>query len=80
MNVTALFLAIEHVQATELFDGQPEREREAYFVTYGTPSTKLAGMFVASDCADKVFRQGIGSSGTGCQAALLAEKFLMESD
>lgn len=80
MNVDALFLAIGHVPATEVFDGQLERDREGYFVTHGTPATKVPGVFVAGDCADKVFRQAITSAGTGCQAALLAEKFLMESD
>ena len=80
VKVNALFVAIGHVPATEVFAGQLERDREGYFVTQGNPATKVPGVFVAGDCADKVFRQAITSAGTGCQAALLAERYLMESD
>jgi thioredoxin reductase (NADPH) len=78
-NISALFVAIGHVPATSLFVGQLETDSDGYFVTDRTPATKLPGVFVAGDCADKVFRQAITSAGTGCQAALLAEKFLSET-
>jgi thioredoxin reductase (NADPH) len=79
-NISALFVAIGRVPATALFAGQIDMDDDGYFVTGGTPSTKIPGVFVAGDCADKVFRQAITSAGTGCQAALLTEKFLAEKE
>jgi thioredoxin reductase (NADPH) len=78
-NVSALFVAIGHIPATSLFVGQLETDSNGYFVTNHTPATKLPGVFVAGDCADTIFRQAITSAGSGCQAALLAERFLSES-
>lgn len=79
-NIAALFVAIGHQPETSMFDKQLDRDANGYFITDGTPKTKVAGVFVAGDCADKVYRQAITSAGTGCQAALLAEHYLAELD
>jgi thioredoxin reductase (NADPH) len=76
IGVRALFVAIGRIPATGLFRGQLDLDADGYFVTNGTPQTTVPGVFVAGDCADKVFRQAITSAGTGCQAALLAERYL----
>lgn len=75
---SALFVAIGHSPATEAFRGQIECDQQGYIITHGTPATNVKGVFAAGDCADRVFRQAITSAGTGCQAALLAEKYLQE--
>lgn len=78
VELSALFLAIGHTPATELFKGKLELEPDGYIKTNGTPQTSVPGVFAAGDCADRVFRQAITSAGTGCQAALLAERYLIE--
>ena len=77
-DVSALFVAIGHDPETGLFKGQLDIDDHGYFITDGTPRTKVPGVFVAGDCADKIYRQAITSAGSGCQAALLAEKYLSE--
>lgn len=79
-TVSALFVAIGHFPETSIFEGQLDRDKGGYFITDGTPRTKVPGVFVAGDCADKVYRQAITSAGTGCQAALLAEHYLADLD
>ena len=74
----ALFVAIGHKPATEPFREYLECDQQGYFTTNGSPVTKVPGVFVAGDCADRTYRQAITSAGTGCQAALLAERYLTE--
>ena len=78
LNVGAMFVAIGHTPETKAFNGQLDLDESGYFITNGSPETKIPGVFVAGDCADKRYRQAITSAGTGCQAALLAEKYLTE--
>ena len=73
-----LFVAIGHKPATEVFKGQLDMDPQGYIKTKGDPSTSVEGVFACGDCADRVFRQAITSAGTGCQAALLAERWLMD--
>lgn len=73
-----LFVAIGHKPATDVFREYLECDKQGYFVTNGSPATKVPGVFVCGDCADHVYRQAITSAGTGCQAALLAERYLSE--
>ena len=73
-----LFVAIGHKPATEVFKGQLEMDPQGYIKTNGNPATSVEGVFACGDCADRVFRQAITSAGTGCQAALLAERWMME--
>jgi thioredoxin reductase (NADPH) len=77
LDVTGLFVAIGHKPATELFTDWLDMD-EAGYLKHDTDrtSTKVPGVFVAGDAADKVYRQAITSAGTGCMAALDAERYL----
>ena len=74
----ALFVAIGHRPATDIFKGQLDMDPQGYIKTKGDPSTSADGVFACGDCADREFRQAITSAATGCQAALLAERWMME--
>ncbi|EAX98392.1 thioredoxin-disulfide reductase family protein [Trichomonas vaginalis G3] len=73
-----LFVAIGHKPATEVFKDYLQTDEQGYFLTNGTPVTSIPGVFVCGDCADRHYRQAITSAATGCQAALLAEKYLTD--
>jgi thioredoxin reductase (NADPH) len=77
LYVTGVFVAIGHDPRSELFKGQIELDDEGY-VKVQSPSTRtnLAGVFAAGDLVDHTYRQAITASGTGCAAALDAERFI----
>ncbi len=77
LDVTGLFLAIGHEPATAIFKGWLDLDDQGY-VKHQPDSTRtnVPGVFVAGDAADKVYRQAITSAGTGCMAALDAERYL----
>ncbi|MEV4915321.1 thioredoxin-disulfide reductase [Streptomyces tirandamycinicus] len=77
LAVTGLFIAVGHDPRTELFKGQLELDEEGY-LKVDAPSTRtsLAGVFGAGDVVDHTYRQAITAAGTGCSAALDAERFL----
>jgi len=81
VEANGLFYAVGHDPATALFKGQIEVDSEGYILTKpGTSYTNIEGVFAAGDVQDKRYRQAITSAGSGCVAALEAEKFLAEQD
>ena len=78
IQIDGFFLAIGHKPNTDIFRPWLDVDEVGYLKKIdGTPRTKLPGIFVAGDCADPVYRQAITAAGTGCQAAIEAERYLL---
>ena len=75
LKTDAMFLAIGHIPNTKFVQGLLELDKQGYILAQGV-KTGVPGLFAAGDCVDKVYRQAVTAAGTGCQAALEAEKHL----
>jgi thioredoxin reductase (NADPH) len=79
LNCDAVFLAIGYTPNTSIFKGQIELDQNSYIVVKGDSKTNIDGVFAAGDVADDRYRQAVAAVGSGCKAALDAEKYLLKT-
>jgi thioredoxin reductase (NADPH) len=78
LPVSAMFLGIGHTPNAAFVGDQLDRDGDGYLIAQGHVCSRVPGVFISGDVADRRYRQAVTAAGTGCMAALEAEKYLEE--